>query len=63
MKYVWVTYDALLEKVVCVHDVPDCVCEVCKPIWEERQREKSVYQLEELKFEIQKYGKDELDEI
>lgn len=60
---VWVTYDPLLENIICVHDVPDCVCEVCKPVWEERQREKCIYQLEERKFEIKEYDKNELEEV
>jgi len=53
-KKVWVTYDPLLEKVVCVHDAPDCLCEVCKPLWNERVKDKR-YHLEEHVFEIKKF--------
>ena len=63
MAKVWVTYDSLLEKVICVHDVPDCLCEDCKPIWAEREAKKSPYQLEEKAFKIRRYNKDELEEI
>ena len=63
MAKVWVTYDSLLEKVICVHDAPDCLCEDCKPIWDEREAEKSPYQLEEKAFKIKKYKKDNLEEI
>lgn len=62
-KKVWVTYDSLYEKVICVHDVPDCLCKDCKPIWDKRQGEKCVYQLEEKAFKIRRYNKDELEEI
>ena len=60
---VWVTYDSLLEKVICVHDVPDCLCDVCKPIFRERDDEGSLYQLEEFAFEVKKYKMDNLEEV
>jgi hypothetical protein len=63
MAKVWVTYDSLLEKVICVHDVPDCLCEDCKPIFRERDAEKNLYQLEEHEFEVKKYKKDNLEEV
>jgi len=63
MAKVWVTYDPLYEKVICVHDVPDCLCKDCKPIWDKRGDEKCVYQLEEQEFEIKKYKKDNLEEV
>ena len=52
-KQVWVTYDPLNEQVICVHDVPDMLCDDCKPLWEDRKGK--LYQLEEFKFKIQKY--------
>lgn len=62
-KLVWVTFDPLLERVICVHDVPDCVCDDCKPIWDERLEEGSIYQLEERRFSVKEYESDELEEI
>ena len=52
-KLVWVIYDPLNEQVICVHNVPDMLCDDCKPIWDDRQGK--LYQLEEIKFEIQRY--------
>jgi hypothetical protein len=48
---VWVTFDPLIERVICVHDTPDTVCDVCKPIHEKRIDEKT-YHLEEQRFEV-----------
>lgn len=62
-KLVWVTYDPLLERIICVHDAPDCVCLICKPIWEERQRENCIYQLEERRFIIMEYDDNDLEEV
>lgn len=47
--YVYVTYDPLLEKVVCVHDKSNKLCSKCGKIWRERERNKSLYQLVEEK--------------
>jgi hypothetical protein len=49
-KYVYVIYDPLYEKVVCVHDEPEKECEICVPIQKER---KGAYYLEEHKHLIQ----------
>jgi hypothetical protein len=62
-KQVWVTYDPLYERVVCVHDAPDCLCETCKPIWDGREEEGSLYQLEERRFIIMEYDEGDLEEI
>lgn len=48
-KYVYVTYDPLLEKVVCVHDKPDKWCSVCRKLEKQRRKEGSLYFLEERK--------------
>jgi len=61
--YVWVTFDPLYERLVCVHDVPDCDCVVCKPIMDERLAENSTYHLEEHKMRIREYDRGELKEV
>lgn len=46
-KYVYVTYDPLYEKVLCVHDKPNMKCRACK----KREYDKrDMYQLEEKRF-------------
>lgn len=52
MSYVWVTYDPLYEKVVCVHKKSDSFCPKCKKIWDKRVKENSLYQLEASRFKI-----------
>ncbi len=49
-KYVYVIYDPLYERTVCVHDEPEKECEICEPIRKERDAE---YYLEEHKHLIQ----------
>lgn len=51
-KYVWVTYDPLYERVVCVHEKPNTDCEKCKTIRNKRRKEKCTYFLETSKFKI-----------
>ena len=46
-KYVYVIYDTLYERVVCVHDEPDMECDVCKTISEDKTANRGVYTLEE----------------
>jgi hypothetical protein len=48
-KYVYVIFDPLYEKVVCVHNEPDIDCLKCKKISKERTTTKSCYFLEESK--------------
>ncbi len=62
-KLVWVTFDPLLETILCVHDAPDCVCDACKPTHEERLRENCIYQLEERRFVIMEYDDNDLEEV
>lgn len=38
-KYVYVIYDPLYERTVCVHDEPEKECEICEPIRKERDAE------------------------
>jgi len=45
-KYVYVTYDPLYEKVICVHSEEEMECEDCKPINDERR---GAYSLEIVK--------------
>lgn len=45
-KYVYVVYDPLYEKVLCVHDEPNMECNNCKRI---RKTRKGAYYLEEHK--------------
>lgn len=48
-KYVYVTYDPLYEKVLCVHEKPNMTCKVCK----KREYDKrDMYQLERKRFLI-----------
>jgi len=49
-KYVYVIYDPLYERVVCVHDESEKECEICELIQKER---KGAYYLEEHKHLIQ----------
>ena len=49
-KYVYVIYDPLYERVVCVHDEPEKECEICEPIQKERN---GAYYLGEHKHLIQ----------
>lgn len=48
--HVYVTYDPLYEKVICVHSKPNKVCESCKEIKRVRQLESNTYLIEEEKF-------------
>lgn len=50
--YVWVTYDPLYEKVICIHKKGNSYCKKCKKIWDEREAERCLYQLETSKFKI-----------
>lgn len=49
MKYVYVIYDPLYEKVLCVHEKANMDCNLCRGIREQREKEKCVYFLEEHK--------------
>lgn len=49
-KYVYVIYDPLYERPVCVHDKPNFYCKLCDPI---RKKRKNSYFLEEYKKLIQ----------
>jgi hypothetical protein len=49
-KYIYVIFDPLLERVVCVHDKSQKECELCKPI---RSEKRDSYHLEEIKCLIQ----------
>lgn len=51
-QYVWVTFDPLYERVVCVHEKSESFCPKCKKIWNERVKEGSPYQLIANKFKI-----------
>jgi len=48
-KYVFVTWDPLYERVVCVHDKLDSECKKCKKI---RKKRDGAYYLETSKFLI-----------
>jgi hypothetical protein len=52
MKYVWVTFDPLYERVVCVHEKLQSDCDKCRPIRNKRWKEKNTYFLETSKFKI-----------
>jgi len=47
-KYVYVIYDPLYERIVCVHDEPEKTCELCDSIEKD-----DTYHLQEQKFIIQ----------
>jgi len=51
-QYIWVTYDPLYERVVCVHYKLQSDCKKCKTIRKKRWKENSVYFLETSKFLI-----------
>ena len=54
--FVYVTYDPLLEKVLCVHDKPNQFCSVCKPVWKQRERDNDyAYQIYEEKRKLRKF--------
>jgi len=57
-KYVYVIYDPLYEKVVCVHDEPDKLCDKCQSI--ERD---GAYYLEESEHLVEKKLKDTNNKI
>ena len=44
-KYVYVIYDPLYEKVLCVHDAIDMECNNCKKIRKKRQEHLGAYHL------------------
>lgn len=46
VKYVYVIFDPLNEKVICVHDAPNYQCQTCAKIYEEQR---DAYHLEEIK--------------
>lgn len=48
-KYVYVTYDPLLETVLCVHEKPDTVCKVCN---RREYRKRAAYQLCQKKLKL-----------
>lgn len=52
MKYVFVTYDPLYERVICVHEKADSECEKCKALRNKRWKTKSPYMPERHKFKI-----------
>jgi protein-arginine kinase activator protein McsA len=52
MKYIYITYDPLYEKIICAHSEPNTVCDECGPIIEERIKSHHTYQLEEFKQKI-----------
>lgn len=54
---VWVTYDPLNEKPICVHEKEDMTCLLCDAI---RNENRSAYQLESKKFEVQKEEEEKL---
>jgi hypothetical protein len=51
MKYVFVTYDPLYERVVCVHEKLQSECDKCKKLRKLRNKE-GCYHLETQKFLI-----------
>ena len=54
---VWVTYDPLVEKTICVHEKEDMTCLLCDAIREERANRQDAarfYHLRSEEFEIQK---------
>ena len=53
--FVYVTYDPLYEKVLCVHDKPNQFCSVCKPVWNRRLKENCAYQIYEEKRKLRKF--------
>ena len=48
MKYVYITYDPLFERILCVHDKPNQICNVCGKR-EYARRKRGAYQLQEIK--------------
>jgi len=57
MKKVYVTWDPLLEKIVCVHDEPDMMCKDCKKASKDKDGYvRGTYQLEQNEFNV-KTGK------
>jgi hypothetical protein len=52
MKYVYVTYDPLLEQVICVHQHFTSECKLCKKIRKKRVDENSPYHIRTMKFKI-----------
>ena len=57
MKKVYVTYDPLLEKIICVHDEPEKMCKDCINANKDKDGYvRGTYQLEENEFVI-KTGK------
>jgi len=53
--FVYVTYDPIYEKILCVHDKPNQFCDVCRPVFKKREREKSMYQIYEEKRKVKKF--------
>lgn len=54
---VYVIYDPLYEKVVCVHQMPNIDCKYCKPIREGREKDDdNYYYLEEIEKEVMEVG-------
>jgi len=49
-KYVFVTWDPLYERVVCVHNKQEDTCKKCESIRKKRWKEKNTYFLETSKF-------------
>ena len=52
--WVYVTYDPLYEKILCVHDKPNQFCDVCRPVFNKRVREKK-YHIYEEKRKVRKF--------
>lgn len=56
-KYVWVTYDPLYERIICVHEKSNSECDKCRKIREARDEDNfkhgfTGYFLETLKFKL-----------
>lgn len=54
IKYVWVTFDPLYERVVCVHEKADSECDKCRRLMKQRIKDGSnpCYYPEASKFKI-----------
>lgn len=53
MKYVFVTYDPLYERIVCVHEKLQSDCKKCEVLRRKRNK-KGCYHLETQRFKIKK---------
>lgn len=50
--FIYVIHDLLYERVVCVHDTPNWVCNSCD---KKKYRERYAYQLYDFKRKVKKY--------